>query len=113
MAIHVSAPNRGFVERYEVDSFDPRRAGTVYIVALNQNGSWECSCPVYKFKRIECKHVRAVVESRREEDRTPVRRPRRPRPEPELERTPVRMEPVTDEQFHITRIQALKEEMEV
>ena len=127
MAIHVGAPSRGFVERYEVDSFDPRRTGTAYVVSFRENGVGECSCPHWKFRRggptnqhpelepSQCKHIVAVLESRRREqepERTPARRTR-PRREPELERTPVRRQPVTvgDEQFNITRIQALKEEM--
>jgi hypothetical protein len=132
MAIHVSAPSRGFAERYEVDSFDPRRTGTAYVVSFRENGVGECSCPHWKFRRGgptnehpelepgQCKHIAAVLESRRRErepERAPARRPRRSRPEqpePLEERTPVRREPVTvgDEQFRITRIQALKEEME-
>jgi len=31
-----------------------------YIVSLSDKNEWGCSCPVWKFKRIECKHIRDV-----------------------------------------------------
>jgi len=29
-----------------------------YIVAETEDGYWECSCPAWKFRRIECHHIR-------------------------------------------------------
>jgi len=34
-----------------------------HIVALsNDESEWGCSCPVWKFRRMECKHIIAVKE---------------------------------------------------
>ena len=29
----------------------------VYTVSVDKNGCYACSCPVWKFKRVECKHI--------------------------------------------------------
>ncbi len=31
-----------------------------YTVSLSNKNEWGCSCPVWKFRRIECKHIRNV-----------------------------------------------------
>lgn len=31
--------------------------GDVYRVSVDRNGCYGCSCPVWKFKRLECKHI--------------------------------------------------------
>lgn len=31
-----------------------------YTVAQAEDGSWGCSCPAWKFRRLECKHIKAV-----------------------------------------------------
>jgi len=31
-----------------------------YIVSETTTGDWECSCPVWKFRRKECKHIKKV-----------------------------------------------------
>jgi len=48
--------------------------GDVYIVAIDQNGKWACSCPAWKFHRapkVDCKHINATKAGlrRREEAR--------------------------------------------
>ena len=47
-----------WVRRFEVASHsNPDKS---YVVALNTNNEWGCSCPVWKFRRQECKHQREV-----------------------------------------------------
>jgi hypothetical protein len=31
-----------------------------WIVALSDTGEWGCSCPVWKFRRVECHHIRNI-----------------------------------------------------
>lgn len=31
--------------------------GDSYTVSVDENGCYGCSCPVWKFKRLECKHI--------------------------------------------------------
>ncbi|MBA7647677.1 hypothetical protein ES703_55455 [subsurface metagenome] len=31
-----------------------------YVVSLSEKNEWGCSCPVWKFRRQECKHIRRV-----------------------------------------------------
>lgn len=48
-----------WIEKYEV----PKSKGTgSWIVSKSDTGQWGCSCPVWKFKREECKHIGAVKE---------------------------------------------------
>jgi len=47
-----------WVKRWEVPS--DTRADTSYVVAIDADGNWGCSCPVWKFQRVECKHIRYV-----------------------------------------------------
>lgn len=37
--------------------------GNQYTVALATDGTWGCSCPHWKFRRLECKHIRYIRES--------------------------------------------------
>jgi hypothetical protein len=51
---------------------------TSYIVATNESEEWGCSCPRWKFKREECKHIRQVqlfvlFAKERSEDIAPVK----------------------------------------
>lgn len=32
-----------------------------YVVALSQDGKWGCTCPVYRFRKMACKHIQAVA----------------------------------------------------
>ncbi len=36
----------------------------VYIVALDKDGTYGCSCPVWKFHRKQCKHIQEVLAGR-------------------------------------------------
>jgi hypothetical protein len=47
-----------WVERHEVHSSDLERC---YIVARKQDGTWGCSCPQWKFRRQQCKHIEEVL----------------------------------------------------
>jgi hypothetical protein len=59
MAVRETLPKEGYTRRFEVDSFT--HSGQHYVVALNLNGNWECSCPVYIYRRRQCKHVDLVL----------------------------------------------------
>jgi len=63
-----------WVQRWEVPS--DSRSDTSYVVAIDAEGNWACSCPVWKFKRIECKHIQYV----RDEMGAAPAAPERPRP---------------------------------
>jgi hypothetical protein len=46
-----------WVKQWNVDSWagkDP------YKVSISVDGQWGCSCPQWKFRRIECKHIREI-----------------------------------------------------
>jgi len=52
--------SNGYSDRFEYVS--PSSSKT-YIVALNNQGVWECSCPrwtVSKYRRTDCKHINDV-----------------------------------------------------
>ena len=34
-----------------------------YVVAIDEDGNYDCSCPVWKFKRKECHHIIKVKQS--------------------------------------------------
>lgn len=34
--------------------------GDVYTVAIDENGEYGCSCPAWKFRRQECRHIKEV-----------------------------------------------------
>jgi hypothetical protein len=47
-----------WIARWEVASFsDPDKK---YIVAVDRNGGFACSCPRWVYKREECKHIKFV-----------------------------------------------------
>jgi len=37
-----------------------------YLVSETEEGEWQCSCPQWKFRRQECKHIRKVRANPRE-----------------------------------------------
>jgi hypothetical protein len=47
-----------WVKRWKVESHST--TGKFYTVALDRNGEYGCSCPVWKFRRKQCKHIREV-----------------------------------------------------
>lgn len=52
-----SPPTDHWIARYSI----PRSTGTgTWTVAQHKNGSWGCSCPRYRFKREQCKHIDEV-----------------------------------------------------
>ena len=66
---HIDPPAGGgrWVERWEAKS---ETRDTTYIVAMDQNGHFGCSCPAWKFQRTKmlaknpdwiCKHIRSVM----------------------------------------------------
>ena len=44
-----------WVEKYKI-----RGEHGVYTVSIDDKGMWGCSCPVWKFKRRQCKHIDAL-----------------------------------------------------
>jgi hypothetical protein len=38
-------------------------AGKQYTVAMREDGSFGCSCPAWKFRREECKHIQKINEN--------------------------------------------------
>jgi len=44
-----------WVKRWEVQG-----TNRTWIVALDKNGNWGCSCPVWVYKRQECHHIKLV-----------------------------------------------------
>jgi len=47
-----------WIRKWRVPSH--REGGGVYVVAQADDGTYGCSCPAWKFRRIECKHIRSV-----------------------------------------------------
>ena len=47
-----------WVKRWQVPSSS--EAGRYWTVAIDRDGNWGCSCPVWKFRRQECHHIRTV-----------------------------------------------------
>lgn len=45
-----------WVKRWTV----PASSGGTWIVAQDDKGKWGCSCPPWKYQRIECHHIRSV-----------------------------------------------------
>jgi len=56
--------NDKWIKKWEVES---KSSGNIYVVAQDKDGNYGCSCPVWKFKRQECKHIRQIKESNPEE----------------------------------------------
>jgi hypothetical protein len=53
----MSPPIDHWIHRYSV----PSSSGDAsYTVAEKDDGTWGCTCPVYKFRHIECKHIEAA-----------------------------------------------------
>ena len=50
-----------WIERIPVDSFT---SDVTYIVGISDKGEYGCSCPVWKFRQQECKHVILVKSER-------------------------------------------------
>lgn len=49
--------NNRWVKRWEV----PSSSGNgIWVVAIDINGNYGCSCPVWKFRRQECHHIKLV-----------------------------------------------------
>lgn len=42
--------------------------GNVYIVASDKTRQYGCSCPAWKFRRIECKHIKFIKREQPEAD---------------------------------------------
>lgn len=57
-------PHSEFVEMYNVPS--DRNPKFTYVVALNSQSVWTCSCPawVWAKPRVDCKHIARVIEWR-------------------------------------------------
>lgn len=48
---------QGWIKQWSVQG----SGGNVYTVVLVEDGvTWACSCPAFKFRRGECKHIKAV-----------------------------------------------------
>ncbi len=47
----------GWIKRWEVES---ENGNGKYVVAIDQNGVYGCSCPQWKFRRQECKHIARI-----------------------------------------------------
>jgi hypothetical protein len=52
-----------WVQKWEIQG----SRGDIYTVARDADGNFGCSCPVWKFKREECKHIRQVKDMLRNE----------------------------------------------
>lgn len=35
---------------------------TIYVVAVDKDDGWYCTCEDYKFRKHKCKHIRAVIQ---------------------------------------------------
>lgn len=49
----------------------PGSKGNVWTVAIDKDGNYGCSCPLWKFKRIQCHHIEAVKAGRGDEVKEP------------------------------------------
>lgn len=57
--------NRSYVEQWQIPSHsDPTKT---YTVSLTDQGEYQCSCPHWKFRRQECKHIREAKAKLRSE----------------------------------------------
>ena len=45
----------GWIEKYKI-----KGEHGIYVVSLKDDGTWGCSCPQWKFRRIECHHIDIV-----------------------------------------------------
>lgn len=46
-----------WIKKWKVNSSSSDR---IYTVAIDKNGNYGCSCPAWKFRRQECKHIKSV-----------------------------------------------------
>ena len=110
MAIRVLRSTNTFIDRYEVDSHsDPNKH---YTVALSARGVWECSCPIWIYKRKQCKHIDEVLNWKASTARTPTT-PTKPRPKPKP--TPVALTPIEEEPKRLSRkeLEDLENELDI
>jgi len=49
--------NDKWIKRFKVQSSS---GNGDYIVAIDKEGNYGCSCPVWKFKRLECHHIKQI-----------------------------------------------------
>lgn len=52
-----------WVQKWKVDSWkerEPDAAPTRYTVSVSSELKWGCSCPHWKFRRLECKHIAEI-----------------------------------------------------
>lgn len=45
-----------WVKQWQIEG----NSGTIHTVSVSDDGTWGCSCPVWKFKRKECHHIMEV-----------------------------------------------------
>ena len=50
-----------WIEKIPVDS---ETSDTTYVVGISAEGEYGCSCPNYKFRRAQCKHIQSVKATR-------------------------------------------------
>ena len=48
-----------WIQKWEVDGSN----GKVWIVALSDKGTFGCSCPSWKFRRVECHHIKYIKDN--------------------------------------------------
>ena len=46
-----------WLRKWNVESHSSNR---IYVVSESESGEWGCSCPVWKFRRLECKHIAEI-----------------------------------------------------
>lgn len=46
-----------WIKKWDVPSTDGKRQ---YVVAVKDSGEYGCSCPAWKFRRKQCKHIRRI-----------------------------------------------------
>jgi len=62
-----------WVKRWKIKS---ENGNKYYVVALSDKDEWGCSCPAWKFNRIECKHIiRVKLNPDRYEVEKPLKKP--------------------------------------
>jgi hypothetical protein len=50
-----------WIKKWRVESFI--EYDTSYVVSMDAEGVFGCSCPVWKFRRLECKHIKRIKEN--------------------------------------------------
>jgi len=50
-----------WIKKWEVPSESNKNV--MYVVALSDKGTFGCSCPVWKFRRQECKHIESIKDT--------------------------------------------------